>query len=150
MHKRLAALFFTLGLMSACTFSARPIYIEDEKKTAERTIALMHERMNAEQYEALYDDTHEVFKSAMSKAAAVASMRQTHERTGKILQVTQHWLNYVKGDPLPVRAIYNLKCEHGEFGEMMAFSISKDGQKALLAHYEIFPGSAPTPKTDQQ
>ena len=79
----------------------------------------------------------------------LAALNQAHKETGKILQVTQHWVNYVMGDPLPIRAFYNIKCEQGDFEEWLALSIRDDGQKALLASYRIFPGNAPPAEMEQ-
>ena len=70
-------------------------------------------------------------------------MIEARERTGKILQVTERQINYVKGDPIPLRAIYDIKCEKGEFNEWIAFAVSSDGKKALLTQYQIFPGHSP-------
>jgi hypothetical protein len=48
---------------SSCFFSARPIYVENEKKAFESAIAQLHDRLNAEQYDAIYDGMHPDFKS---------------------------------------------------------------------------------------
>lgn len=140
----LRALPVVLLFLASCSF--RPVYIEDEKKTAERAIEQFHERFNSGQYEAIYDDAHEAMKSA-PKDDLLAAMKQTRERSGKIIQVEQHWINYVKGDPIPIRAVYNVRCENGEFSEWFAYNISQDGKKALLVQYRNFPGYSPTPQT---
>ncbi|MFL6229975.1 MAG: hypothetical protein ACJ741_14475, partial [Pyrinomonadaceae bacterium] len=127
----------------------RPIYIEDEKKTAERAADQFHARMNAEQYEAMYEATGEQFKTANSKEATVSAMKATRARMGKIVGVTEHWVNYVTGDPIPVRAIYNVKCEKGEFSEWFAFAMSKKGE-ALLVNYQNFTGYSPPPNTNSK
>jgi hypothetical protein len=127
-----------------CFFSARPIYIDQEKKTAERAIEKLHSRLNAEEYDAIYDDALDGLKNSVTKDSVTASMKQTHDRMGKILQVTEHWINYVKGDPLPIRAIYNIKCEKGDFNEQIAYGMDAHG-KALLAQYQNFPGTSPPP-----
>jgi hypothetical protein len=133
------------ALLTACSVSVRPIYKEQEKKTAESAIEQLHERMNAEQYEAIYEDAHPQFKAITPKDEAIQAMRQTRERTGKIIQVTEHWVNYIMGDPVPVRAIYNIKGERGEFNEWIALVISENGERALITQYQIFPGSSPRP-----
>lgn len=138
--------FLFLALLVSCSVSVRPIYIDEEKKTAERAVEQFHERMNAEDYETIYDDANPQFRASITKDAAIAAMKQTHERVGKIIGVTQHWINYVMGDPIPVRAVYNIKCEKGEFSEWFTFVISNDGKKALLTQYQNFPGSSPEPK----
>lgn len=137
----------TACLVNACVnASVRPVYIEEEKKTAERAVEQVHARLNAGQYEAVYDDAADYFKAASpDKDETVAAMGQTREQTGRILSVKRHMVNYVQGDPIPVRAVYNLECEKGDFTEWMAFIISKDGKNALLAHYQIFSGSSPIP-----
>lgn len=48
---------------SSCFFSARPIYVEQEKTRVEKAIEQLHQRMNAEQYDAIYDDMHPDFKA---------------------------------------------------------------------------------------
>jgi len=58
-------------------------------------------------------------------------------------------VNYVKGDPVPVRAIYNLKCENGEFNEWFGYAMSSTG-KAVLVRYQTFPGRSPAPEIDSK
>jgi hypothetical protein len=127
-----------------CFFSARPIYIDEEKKTAERAIEKLHSRLNAEEYDAIYDDAHDGLKNSVTKEAVTAAMKQSRDRMGKILQVTERWITYVKGDPIPIRAIYNIKCEKGDFNEQIAYVMGAHGQ-ALLVQYQNFPGASPPP-----
>lgn len=132
-------------MASGCV-RGRAVYVEDEKKTAERAAEQVHERLNSGQYEAVYDDSADYFKAASpDKNAVLASMRTSHENTGRILRVKQHWTNYVKGDPVPVRSIYIIECEKGDFTEWMAFVITADGKDARLSRYQIFNGSIPAP-----
>src|SRR5258706_6146672 len=100
--------------------------------------------MNAEQYEAIYDDMHEDFKATSDKQTILASIRSTKDRMGKIESVKAHWLNYVMGDPVPVRAIYNLNCEKGDFTETFSYLMSSAG-KPMLVQYHNFPGRSPAP-----
>jgi hypothetical protein len=147
-HRHLALLLAS-ALWCSCSFSARPIYIEDEKKTAERAVEQFNARMNAEQYDAIYEAMHEQVKSANGRETIIPAMKATHERMGKIVGVPGHWVNYVKGDPIPVRAVYNLKCEKGEFSEWFAFAMGRNGE-ALLVNYQNFSGYSPQPKTDSK
>ena len=146
---RLVLLLTATTLSSSCSFSARPIYIETEKKTVEGAIEQLHNRMNAEQYEAIYDDMHEDFKATSDKQTLLASIKSTRDRMGKIGSVKEHWLNYVMGDPVPVRAIYNLKCEKGDFTEWFSYLVRSDG-KPMLVQYQNFPGSSPAPATNSK
>ena len=146
---RFVIFLMAAAFSSSCFFSARPIYIENEKKAVERAIEQVHNRMNAEQYEAIYDDMHEDFKATSDKQTILASIKSTRDRMGKIASVKEHWLNYVKGDPVPVRAIYNLKCEKGEFTEWFSYLMSSDG-KPMLVQYQNFPGSSPAPATNSK
>ena len=132
-------------ICSSCSLSLRPIYIDEEKKTAEIAVEKLHSRMNAEQYEAIYDDAHEQLKRTGQRQAIINTMKTTRDRMGKILAVTDHWIDYVKGDPIPVRAVYNIKCENGDFSELIAYGMGTHGE-ALLAHYQNYAGSAPRPK----
>jgi hypothetical protein len=139
---------FLLILATACFVSAcisvRPIYVEEEKKTAERAAEQIHARLNAGEYEAVYDESHAYFKEALpDKEKTVAEFRQGHEETGRIVRIKERLLNYVPGTPAPVRVVYNLECEKGDYSEWMSFVITKDGKNALLAHYRIFHGSSP-------
>jgi hypothetical protein len=147
--RRYLAPLLASALWCSCSFSARPIYIEDEKRTAERAVEQFNARMNAEQYDAMYEAMHQQFKSANSRETIISAMKATHERMGKIISVPEHWVNYVKGDPIPVRAIYNLKCEKGEFSEWFAFATSQNGD-ALIVNYQNFSGYSPQPKTDSK
>jgi hypothetical protein len=134
----------------SCTFSVRPIYIKDEKKTAEQAIEQIHKQINAGQYEAIYDDAHDLFKKSGNMADLISAMKQIHEQTGEILQVKEHWINYVMGDHIPIRAIYNIRCEKGEFQEWIALIISEDGRNARLVQYQISVGYSPPPSNDMK
>lgn len=143
-----AALFVLLA--AACSAAGcirgRAVYIEDEKKTAERTAEQIHARLNAGQYGAVYDDAADYFKAMFpDRAGMLADMKASHELTGRILRVKQHWTNYVKGDPVPVRSVYIIECEKGDFTEWMAFVITSDGKNARLSRYQTFNGSIPAP-----
>lgn len=137
-----------IALSSSC-FSARPIYIEDEKKTAERTIELFHSRLSAEEYEAIYGDLHEEFKQSSKKETILESIRTSRNRLGRIDAVTGHWVNYIMGDPVPIRAIYNLRCENGDFIEWFGYAMSSTG-KAQLVQYQTFPGVSAPPNADSK
>jgi hypothetical protein len=144
-------LFISLAIASlaSCSFSVRPIYKDEEKKTAGRAVALLHAQINAEQYDAIYDGAHDVLKNASSKAEFSSVFKQAREITGKILEVTQHWENVIIGAPVQVRAVYNVKCENGNFEEWFNFIMSTDGKNALLASYHIQPGSASPSEMEQ-
>src|SRR5881392_856232 len=120
---RLGPCLIAALICTSCFFSARPIYIEDEKKAVEVAIQQLHDRMNAEKYDAIYDDMHSDFKATNDKPTIVASMKSTRDRMGEIQIVKEHWLNYMKGDPVPVRGIYNLKCGNGEFTEFFSYAM---------------------------
>src|SRR5262245_60043569 len=141
---RLALCLTAVAVFCSCWFSARPIYIENEKKVVEGAIAQLHDRMNAEQYDAIYDDMHPDFKAANNRQTILVSIKSNRDRMGKIESVKEHWLNYLTGDPVPVRAIYNLKCENGDFTEFFSYGMSPDG-KPMLVQYQNFPGSSPAP-----
>jgi hypothetical protein len=145
-HSRVQLLLLVAAVIcSGCSFSGRAIYIDEGKKTAERAIEQLHARLNAEEYGAIYDSAHEGLKSAGEKEVMIRSMKSTRDRMGRILQIINHWVNYVKGDPIPVRAIYNLKCEKGDFSEEIAYAMGPHGE-ALLVEYQSYPGSSPAPK----
>jgi hypothetical protein len=140
-------LLITAATCCGCSFSARAIYIDEEKKSAERAIEKLHGRLNAEEYQAIYDDAHDGLKRTGSKDAVTSAMKHTRDGMGKIVQVTEHWISYVKGDPIPIRAIYNIKCEKGDFSELIAYAMDAHGE-ALLVQYQSFHGTSPPPPND--
>jgi hypothetical protein len=130
-------LFLLLALISLSCVRARPVYIEDEKKTVETAIHLFIERYNNEQFDAIYDNANDAFKNASSKDQVIPLMKQTREQNGKILEVTDKLLKVVPGPQIQVRAIYNLKCEKGERSIWFVYLMGIDG-KASLAQVQPF------------
>ena len=128
--KKLLSLLL-LALISLSCVRARPVYIEDEKKTVETAIQLFIERYNNEQFDAIYDDANDAFKNASSKDQVIPLMKQTREQNGKILQVTDKLLKVVPGPQIQVRAIYNLKCEKGERSIWFVYLMGIDGKSSL-------------------
>src|SRR5690242_8058831 len=111
MLKNLQIIFICVAaILSACV-RARPVYIENEKKTAQAAIQLFIVRFNREDYDAIYDDANDVFKNANSKENVIPLMKQTREQNGEIIEVTDQLVKVLPGPPLQVRAVYNIKCE---------------------------------------
>ena len=139
MSKILRLILICFLLFSLSCIRARPVYIEDDKKTVDRAVRAFIEEFNNENYEAIYDSADETFKAATRKEAALPLMKETRQENGKILEVTDKFIKIVAGARIQARAVYNIKCEPGERSMWFIFIMGVDGT-ASIAQVQSFGG----------
>ena len=133
------ALLCALVLSQACKVSARPGYIEDDKKATVEAIDQFHHRQTKEQFEDIYRDAHQVFKATGTQEQLVSSMRATRDKYGAFKTVTFSQLKVFVKAPVEIRAVYNTTFERGEATEQFIFL--RDDGHVRLAFYTISAGS---------
>src|SRR4030088_2808968 len=59
------------------------------KGTAEKAVAHFHEQLDAASFEAIYDETDDLFKGATTKEPCVPVLRSVHTKLGKVVRSDQ-------------------------------------------------------------
>src|SRR6266496_468634 len=88
-----AILAAVLVLTGSCKVSARPGYIEDDKKATAQAIAEFHRRLSAAQFDDIYREAHQAFRDTGSREQLFSAMRATRDRFGAFKKVTFSQLN---------------------------------------------------------
>lgn len=123
----------------SCKVSARPGYIEDDKKETAQAIEEFHQRLSASQFEDIYRDAHQALRDTGTHEQLVSAMKATRDRFGAFKRVTFSQMNVIVGAPVQIRAVYNTSYEKGDATEQ--FTFLRDGDHVRLALYSPSPGS---------
>jgi hypothetical protein len=123
----------------SCKVSARPGYVEDDKKATVQAIEAFHQRLSAAQFEDIYREAHQAFRDTGSREQLLSAMRATHDRFGAFQRVTSSQLNVFVGAPVQIRAVYNTNYEKGDATEQ--FTFLRDDGHVRLALYSPSLGS---------
>jgi len=134
---RLCIFLLCFALFCLSCLRARPVYIDEDKKTAEAAVKVFIDRYNSQENEVIYDDASDVFKNANRKENVLPVMKATYDQNGKILEVTDKLIKVVPGASIQVRTIYNVKCEKGERSFWLIYITGIDGM-AKLAQVQPF------------
>jgi hypothetical protein len=134
---------FLLLASASCTVSVSPGYIAEDKTNTEIAIDKFHQRLDEGKYEDIYNDAYPAFQQSQSKEALIDDMRRTHEKYGKMVEVTGKVVNVIVGAPVQIRAIYNTRFEKGDATEM--FNFVKSGDSVKLALYRVSDGTSQLP-----
>jgi len=123
-------LFIILGsLLSACNPRG---HIE----AAERAAKVFHDRYNAQQYDAIYDEAGPAFRASASKRDFVAYEANSHEKLGdlKSADIANYNILYLFAGP-QVRLDYNSQFANGDAVE--SFEIHFKNDKPVIDAYRI-------------
>lgn len=115
-------------------------HVDQEKKLAIEKIKLFHERMNAGEFDEIYDDACPAFQNALSRDEWLQHMHETREQFGLYRAMKSSMSNVIVGAPVQVRVAYNSSFEKGDATELFAFA--RDGDEFQLLSYGISPGSS--------
>ena len=132
------AVLVTLSCLGCLQFKAG--YYEDDKKAALLALEAFHDRLGAGDFDAIYDNASPELR-ARPKAELVTAMNETRERWGKLVRAD---IKAASCFPSEVRFIVQAEFEKGLAGEMITWSVPAD--KALLQHFQIFPGPIDVPQ----
>lgn len=132
------ALIVVLALsFASCSASVRPIYNDQEQKTAERAVEKFHALFSVEDYRALYNLMDYAMRQGQSEEAVLSAMNQTYEKWGKVQSSKLDRAKVFNGAFSEVRLSYNTKYEKGNGIEWFIWKV--DGNGASLVQYQNFP-----------
>jgi hypothetical protein len=131
----LVAVFVVLSI--GCKVGIKVGYYDDENRAAVAALDTLHRRLSSGKLQAIYDETSEPLRSR-PKDTLIAAMQATRDRWGRLVS------SEIKARscfPNEVRFVVQAHFEKGDAGELVVWAVP--GDKALLKHFQIFPGAMP-------
>jgi hypothetical protein len=129
---------------SRTSISIQPGYKKDDLKATAAAIEKFHARMNASQFDAIYDDANQLFQKSQERRTIIQAMGDTRKQFGKFERTTFSRLNVIVGTPIQIRAVYNGRFEKGDATEQFVFI--KEGEDVKLAQYTVYSGTVRPPE----
>jgi hypothetical protein len=131
--------------VTACFFSAKPVYFDKERSVAEGATAQFHEWHNQQNAQAIHDMLE---KEGRDPEEALRQIKANFEKLGRFSE-TRLVEQKVLPSPGPgyssqVKLAYETKFEKGTWTELFAWNI-QNSSKALLVVYFLEPMAAPAP-----
>lgn len=126
----------TAGLFLACLSFIACSNLFEGKPHAEKGVVQFHEQFNSKKFSDIYDNAHEDFKNATSKAKFVEFVSAVHRKLGPVVKTANAGWR-VNNNNLTTYVVLQQTTEFkdGTGSEVFTFII-KDS-KALLAGYNI-------------
>lgn len=135
----LASALFVLMMLVLSHVKLHRGYVADDKRTATRLIERFHERLNAGQFNEIYEEHDQTLKSAMTREIAIQSLQEITNRFGTFKAVTDSETNVIVGPTVEARAAYNSTFAKDDATEL--FEFLRRGDELKLAIYQIYPGT---------
>jgi len=152
MWRSLAGKFVIAIIALYCALSMSGCSTEKLQMQTEEAIVQFHERFNAEDYRAIYQDAHQALKDAQTLEETVAVLRESKEKYGAFQAIKDKRISVLRGDPLQVRIAYLSQFEKGEVTEIFSYAEDDDGVMRL-SYYNVIQGPvdihADNPERDQ-
>jgi hypothetical protein len=109
------------------------------KGTAEKAVAHFHEQLDAASFEAIYDETDDLFKGATTKDQFVAILRPVHTKLGNVVRSdqTEFYSREQAGTNAGsyISMTYAMQFASGKASEKFNYRV--DGNKVRLAGYNV-------------
>jgi hypothetical protein len=138
-----AIIVLCMPLLESCTVHVKPVYIEDEKLSAEQEIEKFHLRFSSGDYEAIYDSSALDFKKSIPKNELLTYMKNAHEEFGDFRRIIGKRVNVIIGPPIQIRVVYISQYTKTDLTEL--FNFIKNGEETQLAQYRPFKGRSKLP-----
>jgi len=132
---------------AACLTSVKTINNSNEQAKADRLMVRFHELYNASRFEDIYGLLDDSARQSVNKEAFVSSLQDVAAKWGKVRDSKLSEGKVYPGNPVQVRAIYNVTYEKGQ-GQGW-FTTNIRGEDARLVEYTNAEGfDHPSPKQD--
>lgn len=133
-------LILALGLAThACGPKVKKGYFAVDKEAAVKALGVFHERWNAKDFEAIYQNASEAFR-AQPKGQLMAAMQAQRSLWGKVVEATQIASSCV---PNEVTLFLGVKFENGDGGEVIAWHVPEEEAKLVGVQIVTGPITAP-------
>jgi len=138
---------FVTAFCSACIPSVKTVTNEKEQAKADRLVTRFHELYNASKFDDIYALLDDPVRQSVNKEAFVSALQQAFTKWGKVRDSKLSEAKVFPGNPIQVRAIYNVTYEKGQGQEWFTSNIR--GDDARLVQFTNAEGSDhPSPKRD--
>ncbi len=134
----IVALVALLVLIGSRISMHRGYFAEDKSETA-RLIDQFHARLNANQFDQIYDDADDSLKQSDTRENWRKVLVAVLDHTGQFRRVNNSKLNVIVGAQVEIRGAYRSTFEKGTFTELFAFV--RRGEQVRLAYYSAFNGT---------
>ena len=129
------------GLALALMLGLAGCGLAKNTKVAEAEVDRFHQRWNAGEFQAVYDEAHMNFRNAQPAEAMINTMQAVKKNYGNLKSSTKRsWGFNSNAGMTDVRLSYDSTFDHGNAVEAFLFRMT--GEKALLVSYDIM-----TPET---
>lgn len=116
-------------------------YVEKDKRQATQIIEQFHSRMNAGQFDDIYDDANGMFQNSTSREEFTKYMRKHQEQYGAFKDVASSRLDVIIEAPVRIRAACKSHFEKRDAIELFAFI--REGDEIKLSFYSLLPALQP-------
>ncbi len=110
-------------------------YIERDKSETVKLIEQFHQRMNAGQFDQIYDDASFYLQRSATRETLIGAMRKAENDCGVFEKVDSSKINVVMGAPVEIRAVYDSRFEKGDATEWFVFVV--EGRGIRLKFYDV-------------
>jgi hypothetical protein len=124
------------GVALALVLALSGCGLKQNTKAAEADVDRFHQRWNADDFKAVYDDAHADFRSAQSADATIGTLQGVKRNYGAFKNATRRsWGFSTDNGVSSVKLKYDSTFENGSAVEAFVYRMS--GDKALLVSYDI-------------
>jgi hypothetical protein len=124
------------GLALALTLALAGCGLSKDTKVAEAEADRFHQRWNAGEFQAVYDEAHMSFRAAQPAETMIATMQGVKKNYGNLKSSTKRSWGFNSNNGMTdVKLGYDSIFDYGAAVEAFVFRMT--GDKALLVNYEI-------------
>ena len=110
--------------------------LKQNTKAAEAEVERFHQRWNADEFKALYDEAHANFRNSQSADATIGTLQRVKRNYGAFKSATRRSWGFSSDNGVTdVKLKYDSAYENGSAVEAFVYRMS--GDKALLVSYDI-------------
>lgn len=124
------------GVAFALFLGASGCGVKQNTKAAEAEVDRFHQRWNADEFKAIYDEAHANFRNSQSADVTIGTLQGVKHNYGAFKSATRRSWGFSSDDGVSdVKLKYDSAYEKGSAVEAFVYRIS--GDKALLVSYDI-------------
>ena len=124
------------GLACALILGLSACGLKQNTKAAEAEVERFHQRWNADEFKAVYDEAHANFRNSQSADATIGTLQGVKRNYGAFKSATRRSWGFSSDNGVTdVKLKYESAYENGSAVE--AFVFRMNGDKALLVSYDI-------------
>nr|WP_137678143.1 hypothetical protein [Parerythrobacter lutipelagi] len=129
---------YALILLAAILAACNPM---EQLADGEGAVAEFHQRLNASDFEAIWNDSHKDFKASGARDSALAFLAGVHERMGAVKSTSRQSFNINSNNGVTtVKVTQKTEFQRGSATE--TFEFVRNGERLQLWNYNINWGAS--------